>query len=114
MKAKYYPNTSFLEVELGTNPSFMWRSILESQEVLKQGVRKRIGNGEITKVWKVPWLPCARNGYITTSMPQKLENVVVANLMQENKYGCDEEVLADIFNDRDRDLIKRITVSANV
>lgn len=69
MKAKYYPHTSFLEAKVSSNPSFMWRSILESQEILKQGIRRRIGDGEDTDVWKVPWLPCVENGYITTIMP---------------------------------------------
>ena len=27
MKAKYYPNTNFLEAEIGRNPSYAWRSI---------------------------------------------------------------------------------------
>lgn len=111
MKARYYPNTSFLEAKLGANPSFMWQSILESQQLIQQGVRRRIGNGEQTNIWKIPWLPCLQNGYITTSMPQELEHATVANLMNDDRGGWDEEVLDDIFNARDRELIKRIPVS---
>lgn len=92
MKTKYYLHTSFLEAKIGSNSSYMWRSILESQEILRQGVRKIIGVGEDTDVWKV----------------------MVAGLMQENKNGCEEKILRDIFNDRDRSLINRIPLSTNV
>lgn len=63
MKAKYFPTTNFLIAKLGNNPSYMRRSILESQTIVKQGSRRRIGNGEDTEVWSVPWLPCVHNGY---------------------------------------------------
>lgn len=51
MKAKYYPKTDFLNASLGANPSYVWRSILESQAVVRQGCRRRIGDGKDTRVW---------------------------------------------------------------
>lgn len=71
MQAMYFPNSDFLNAELGANPSYMWKSILIAQEILKQGCRKRIGNGESTRFWKVPWLPYNENGFLTTNMPQE-------------------------------------------
>lgn len=47
-------------------------------------------------------------------MPHDLENVQVANLMKESKADWDDDVLKDIFNDRDTDLIKSIPISKNV
>lgn len=35
MKVRYIANTDFLNAELGANPNFMWRSIMEAQEVIK-------------------------------------------------------------------------------
>lgn len=34
-RARYYPNGSFLTAKLGNNPSYIWRSILEAQVLLK-------------------------------------------------------------------------------
>ncbi|XP_074323973.1 putative mitochondrial protein AtMg00310 [Apium graveolens] len=85
MKAKYFPTANFLNAKLGNNPSYMWRSILESQTIVKQGSRRMIGNGEDTEVWSVPWLPCVHNGYITTSVPHQLKDAKVMNLINEDR-----------------------------
>jgi ribonuclease HI len=57
LKAVYYPATSILEAELGSNPSQIWRAILDGREVLKQGLIRRIGNGYSTKIWGCNWIP---------------------------------------------------------
>ena len=53
-KAKYFPRGDFLKANLGSNPSFTWRSIFQSLPLLKQGVRWRIGNGTQIDVWTDP------------------------------------------------------------
>ena len=39
LKAKYFPNSSFLQAKLGSSPSFLWRSILEGKKLLQMGIR---------------------------------------------------------------------------
>lgn len=34
MKARYFPTTDFLNANLGSNLSYIWRSILESKDVI--------------------------------------------------------------------------------
>ncbi|MCI00237.1 RNA-directed DNA polymerase (Reverse transcriptase) [Trifolium medium] len=41
-KARYFPNSSFLASHLGSNPSYAWRSIWKSRQVLTNGCRWRI------------------------------------------------------------------------
>lgn len=108
MKARYYPRSDFLNAELGANPSYMWRSILAAQDILKQGCRRRIGDGQSTRIWEVPWLPCRENGNLSTIMPPELENATVNGLMREGENTWDEEILRDLFNDRDVNLIQKI------
>jgi hypothetical protein len=43
LKAKYFPDTSILEVVLVSNISYTWRSILKGGELLKEGPIWRIG-----------------------------------------------------------------------
>ncbi|KAK9988994.1 hypothetical protein SO802_029233 [Lithocarpus litseifolius] len=54
---EYFPNISFLEVELGSSPSFVWRSLLKAREVLLTGARWKVGSGTSIRVSKYQWLP---------------------------------------------------------
>ena len=37
-KARYFPSSTFMDAELGTNPSFVWRSLLQACEVIREGL----------------------------------------------------------------------------
>lgn len=50
MHARYYPEIDLFTAMMGNNPSYVWRSILEIQEVIKKGCRRSIDNGEDTQV----------------------------------------------------------------
>ncbi|XP_074323324.1 putative mitochondrial protein AtMg00310 [Apium graveolens] len=111
MKARYFPETDFLQAKVGANPSYMWRSIVAAQDLVRQGSRKRIGNGDTTTVWKIPWLSCRENGYLTTEMPQQLEHARVSSLMETYTKHWDDELLRDICNERDVMLIRSIPLA---
>lgn len=66
MKARYYAKTEFNDAIVGSNPSYMWRGIMEAHEVIKRGSKRKIRDGQDTKVWGRPWLPCEDNGYVTS------------------------------------------------
>lgn len=83
---------------------------MEAREVIKQGGFRRIGDGQSTNIWMVPWLPCRINGYLTTAVSPELDQVQVENLMEEGSKNWDETVLNDILNERDVQLIKRIPI----
>ncbi|KAL8132598.1 hypothetical protein AgCh_008177 [Apium graveolens] len=100
----------FLNAKLGSNPSYMWRSVMATQDIVKEGSRRNIGNGESTKVWNTPWLSGQGNGLMITDMPAELENTKVVNLMTDNGKEWDEDVINDICNERDKELIKRIPI----
>lgn len=46
IKARYHPHTTFMEVELGSSPSYTWRRIWEAMWLLRRGVRCRVWIGE--------------------------------------------------------------------
>ena len=39
LKAKYFPRREFVQASLGNNPSFTWRSIMTTQNLVKEGLR---------------------------------------------------------------------------
>lgn len=57
-KAKYFSNSSFMEAEeRQTNSSYVWQSLIRGREVLKLGIRWRLGNGSKAQIWQDPWIP---------------------------------------------------------
>lgn len=56
LKARYFPRKGFLEVGLGHNPSFTWRSFWSSKPLIKLGYHWKIGNGRNINVWKDSWI----------------------------------------------------------
>lgn len=45
IKVRNFPNSDFVHVGLDSNPSYTWRSIMVAQNVVRKGVRWRVGNG---------------------------------------------------------------------
>ena len=56
-KARYFPNGDILNASIGSNPSYAWRSIHKSIEIIQQGTRWRVGNGKIIHIWDDRQLP---------------------------------------------------------
>lgn len=84
-KARYFANTDFIHSNLGHNPSFIWRSIIEAKQVLLAGVRWRIGTGVNIKIMGQPWLRDDDNPYITSVSPAIKNATVDALFKKESK-----------------------------
>jgi len=57
LKAKYFPRSDFIHASIGNNPSCTLRSIMAAQNLVKEGLRWRVGNGASIHVWEDRWLP---------------------------------------------------------
>ncbi|XP_031099793.1 uncharacterized protein LOC116003991 [Ipomoea triloba] len=106
-KAKYFNNTSFLEAKLGSNSSFVWRSIMEAQPIMKANCRWRVGDGHSINIWKDPWIPRKDNPFVKTAMPHYLEHAKVNSLMEMNQEKGAEAIIKDIFVEEDWDHIMK-------
>ncbi|XP_022145148.1 uncharacterized protein LOC111014662 [Momordica charantia] len=56
LRGKYFKHGNFMTAELGSNPSFVWRSILWGKELFVKGIRWRIGNGFSVIIGSDPWI----------------------------------------------------------
>lgn len=99
-KARYYPRSDLLNAVVGGNPSFIWRSIWESIELLKSGVRWRVGSGKDINILHQPWLVDVDDPYIS-STTQGLQSARVESIMNMDSKSWDVELISDMFNDRD-------------
>ncbi|XP_050222666.1 uncharacterized protein LOC126672755 [Mercurialis annua] len=110
-KAKYFPKTSFLGAKLGSNPSFVWRSIFATQKVMRRGVRVRIGDGKSTNIWQDPWLIDKSSGFILSDHRPNLNDSKVWQLFKEETREWDLEILRDLFVEEDQVRILSVPIS---
>lgn len=57
LKARYFARSPFIDNTTGSNPSYVWRSIVWGRELLKVGSYWRVGSGETLLVYRNCWLP---------------------------------------------------------
>jgi hypothetical protein len=110
LKALYFPNNKFLDAALGSRPSQIWRAILDGRDVLEQGLIRRIGNGETTRIWDHNWLP--RDGglkpiAVKASNPPRYVSELIDNTSMQWK----EDVIQKYFYEFDAQVIKNIPLS---
>ncbi|KAM6553695.1 hypothetical protein CsatB_014457 [Cannabis sativa] len=111
-KARYFPQGDFLSASLGSNPSFVWRSIWESQDLVRKGVRWCIGLGNNIPILQSPWLPDDVNPFVISDHPA-LSTATASNILTPDGSQWDVEILDDLFVDRDKHLIMSIPLSDN-
>ena len=105
MKAKYYPDCSVLDAFLGKEPSFAWRSIQGSNDLVKEGLIWRVGNGKTTRIWKDRWIPLPTT-FMVCSPPSLLDpNETVSRLIDADTKWWDYAMLEKLFT---REVIMKI------
>ncbi|CAN0912295.1 Putative ribonuclease H protein At1g65750, partial [Linum grandiflorum] len=105
-KAKYYHNEDFLSAKLGHRPSYAWRSIICSQEIIRAGYRWSIGNGGSISMLNKPWLREEDNCYLETPPSLQLMNLTVSDILIPDLRIWDSEKLCLLLYDRDATAIR--------
>ena len=82
LQARYFQHKDFMNVRLGSNPSFIWRSILWGRQVISNGSRWRVGNGQSILIHKENWLPRPLT-FKLVSKPNLPANALAAELISE-------------------------------
>jgi ribonuclease HI len=112
-KSKYYPNCSILEAQLGTKPSFSWRSIQGACKIVSDGLIWRIGEGSKVKIWGDRWIHNPTTYMIQSPPTILVEEAKVEELIDHDRKGCNVELLDALFNEDDWMAIKGIPISSS-
>lgn len=72
-----------------------------------------IASGDKIGIQNQPWLENDDNPYIT-SVSQAFDSNMVSSLMKVNQRGWDEEIIRDLFNERDQQCILNLTIRENL
>jgi hypothetical protein len=95
-----------MEAKVGTNPSFIWRSILKARKTIAKGMRWKIRNGKSVNVWQDKWL------HFTPVCKQDDNNIVmVKDLIDEDIKWWNEPLIDEVFYSNMVAAIKRIQLS---
>jgi hypothetical protein len=97
-KARYFPHSSFLEANVGNNPSYVWRCLWKSRCVLTLGCRWRIGDGSTIKVMSDPWLKGVGKGWVQAPQNQGVYDLRVSNLMLDGVKKWDQHIILQLFS----------------
>ncbi|XP_073317203.1 uncharacterized protein [Primulina huaijiensis] len=61
LKARYFKHPDIMKAPIGSNPSYIWRSICWSRELLDMGLYWRIGDGSTIDILREKWIPSIRS-----------------------------------------------------
>lgn len=96
---------------MGSNPSFIWRSILAAKDLLKGGIYWRIGNGKSVRIWQDSWLH-----QLSTFKPQTSRNLLgieakVELLIQPETKEWNTSLIQAAFSKEEAKLIRQVPIS---
>ena len=90
----------------------MWRSLFAAKHIIVRSSRIQVGSGQNTLIGSDPWLPDVDNGFISTSLNESIASAPVSSLMVPGQRKWDYDVVAYLFDTRDRNLILQIPLSS--
>jgi hypothetical protein len=112
LKAKYYPNSSFLDSSLGSRPSFAWRSIYAAKDLLHQRLIWRVGDRHSIKILGDRWIPTPTSFMVQSPMMGTTFNFdsTVDSLMDRRIGGWNVALIRSTFSAKEADVISKIHI----
>ena len=114
LKTKYFPRCDVVQASLGNNPSYTWRSIMAAQQLVKDGVRWRVGNGANIRIWEDRWLPSPSTYKITSPRMFLHADTQVQDLINAATAEWKATVIEALFLPHEVDVIKSIPISSRL
>lgn len=111
-RGKYHPHTNFLRSKVGSNPSFIWKSLMWGKELIEKGSYWRVGNGRSVYAYRDKCIPRS-NTFIITLPPYLGNNTKVSDLMTEDGLW-DNYIISTHFNEVDASAISNICLGTIV
>lgn len=111
LKAKYFPNSEFMQAELKAGASYTWRSILAGRRVLEKGLRFQVGSGIDISVWQDRWIPIPYGFKPYTEPMEGLEDLRVADLIDPVDRVWQPHLLQGLFTNHEAEAILKIPLS---
>jgi hypothetical protein len=108
LKAKYFPDCSFLDAHIPSHSSFTWRSLAQARHIIRLGTRWRIGNGSQVNIWKDNWISSSSPLKIISPRQILPENARVCDLIDDDSRLWKSSLIDSIFLPLEAEQIKSI------
>jgi hypothetical protein len=108
LKAKYFPNGTFMESNMGNNPSFAWRSIWNAKKLLQARLLWRIGNGQTIRIWGDRWLPTPSSHMVQSPVRVLSQDARIKDIIDEDKKWWNIPLIEEIFMKEEVEVICNI------
>ena len=90
LKAKYFPQATVFTSPRSSRGFYVWRAFLLGANLLLQGMRWIIEDGQTIRIWKDPWLPqCSLRNYIEGPLLPHDEDCRVSLLLPTHLWSFD-------------------------
>ena len=109
LKEKYFPGSHLMEASRGRNTSWGWKGIYEACQVLRCGLRWRVGDGSSINIRNDPWFPKPSTFKVTPLA--SLQATMVSDLIEPSTRTWKAEMVKSGFNLDDVSPILSIPVS---
>ena len=76
--------------------------------MLKEGMRWRVGDGSLIRIWSDSWLPSNFMTFISSPIEPGWEEATMASLLDFSNQGWRHNTLSLLFSPRDKELIQSI------
>ena len=100
-----------MDASVCSQGSYAWKSLLKGKEVLRKGLRWRIGTGDAINLWSDPWLPSTIQPQIQSLVVQDFANAKVCSIINPIYKCWDANLLNRLFLPHEVLLIQSIPLS---
>ena len=109
-KSKIFPRGSIFDAKENKG-SFAWRSILKGRDLIRSGLKWRIGNGSRVRIFLDTWLPGSRQGRVLSPVSESHENSLVSSLINQVDRSWKVAEIDSMFIPEEVAIIKAIPLS---
>ena len=82
-----------MDAKEGHGGSYAWKSNLKGWQVIRQGAKWRVGNGEDVKIWGDNWLPSVTSTRVHGPLISEFQEAIVSSLINPLSHSWEMHLL---------------------